>query len=112
MSVEVYNELARKDDELHEWCKERKNHLVVELDELCLHHVTRIMAAYPRLVDTVKNRSGGDPFVLALAATESPNMTVVSEEQPGRMKIPDVCMAEGIRCMGLADMIEQEDWQW
>lgn len=112
VSVEVWNELAKKDDELHAWCKERKEHIVEELDPLCLGHVTRIMAKYPRLVDTVKNRSGGDPFVIALAASSTPGMTVVTEEQPGRVKIPDVCAAEGIPYLGLADMIEQEDWQW
>lgn len=112
VSVEVYHELAKKDDELHAWCKERKEALVVDLDDQCLEHVSRIMSVYPRLVDTVKNRSGGDPFVIALAATGAPPMTIVTEEQPGKTKIPDVCMAEGLPYLGLADMIEQEDWQW
>lgn len=109
-SIEVLNEIAKKDDELFSWCKERRAALFVELDDVCLGHVSRIMTKYPRLVDTAKGRSGGDPFVIALAATGSPRMTIVTEEQPGKMKIPDVCMAEGLRCMGLADLIENEDW--
>ena len=70
------------------------------------------MGAYPRLVDTVKGRSGGDPFVIALAGIKRPHMTVVTEESPGKQRIPDVCASEGIRCIGLADMIEQEDWHF
>jgi hypothetical protein len=108
-SIEVYNELEKKDDELFKWCKERKAGMFVEIDEDVQARVAHIMKTYPRLVDTVKGRSGADPFVIALAA--SGKMTVVSEEQPGKMKIPDVCTAEKITCIGLADLIENENWQ-
>jgi hypothetical protein len=111
-SVEVFTELEKKDDELFDWCKERRNFLVVEIDNACQMEVIRIMKAYPRLVDTVKGRSGGDPFVIALAATGRPPMTVVTEEYPGKQKIPDVCISEKIPYFKLADMIEQEDWQF
>lgn len=71
-SIEVYNELEKKDDELFAWCKERKSQMFVEIDDDCQNHVARIMKSYPRLVDTVKGRSGADPFVIALAATVNP----------------------------------------
>ena len=32
-SIEVYNELGRKDDELFKWCKERKEKMFAEIDE-------------------------------------------------------------------------------
>ena len=114
-SIEVLHELERKDDELHEWCRSRREALFVEIDEACQLRLGHIMGTYPRLVDTVKGRSGADPFVIALAASTLPAMIVVSEEQPGKKnspKIPDVCLAEGIRCIGLADLIEAEDWQF
>lgn len=111
-SVEVYREIEKKDDELFGWCKERKQLLVVELDDECLSQVGRIMGTYPRLVDTVKGRSEGDPFVIALAATGTPPMTVVTEEHPGKMRIPDVCTSERLQCIRLADLIEQENWSW
>lgn len=111
-SIEILNELEKKDDELFTWCKERREFLSVEIDDACQLEVIRIMGAYPRLVDTVKGRSGGDPFVIALARIKRPPMTVVTEESPGKQRIPDVCTAEGIPCIGLADMIEQEDWQF
>jgi hypothetical protein len=103
---------SRKDDELFAWCKERRAALFVEIDDACQQHVARIMGRYPRLVDTVKGRSGGDPFVIALAATARSPMTVITEESPGRQRIPDVCTAESIPYIGLADLIEQENWQF
>lgn len=111
-SIEVYNDLKKKDDELFEWCKERKGGFVVEIDELVQSHVVRIMRAHPRLVDTVTGRSGSDPFVIALAASTEPVMTVVTEEFAGRVRIPDVCNSENIPCCGLADLIEREDWKF
>lgn len=39
-------------------------------------------------------------------------MIVVTEEGPGKERIPDVCSAEKIRWCGLADMIEEEDWKF
>jgi hypothetical protein len=111
-SIEVYNELEKKDDELFKWCKDRKEKMFVELDDTIQIHVTRIMSDYPRLVDTVKGRSGADPFVIALAATTNPSMVVVTEESPGKTRIPDVCSAENIDYCGLADMIEREDWSF
>jgi hypothetical protein len=111
-SVEVYNDLQKKDDELFKWCKERKDKLVVDIDENIQAHVVRIMKAYPRLVDTVKGRSGSDPFVIALAASADPTMTVVTEEFAGKVRIPDVCNAEKIDYCGLADLIERENWKF
>jgi hypothetical protein len=109
-SVEVYNDLEKKDDELFKWCKDRKEKIFVEIDNDLQAHVGRMMATYPRLVDTVKGRSGSDPFVIALAATTKPPMVVVTEEYTGKTRIPDVCDAEKIDYCGLADLIEREDW--
>jgi hypothetical protein len=111
-SVEVYNEIQKKDDELLAWCKERKEAMFVEIDDQIQTHLARIMNAHPRLVDTAKGRSGADPFVIALAATADPSMVVVSEETFGKTKIPDVCALEQIECINLADMIEREDWNF
>lgn len=53
-----------------------------------------------------------DPFVIALAASTNPTMTVVTEAFVGRVRIPDVCNAEKIKYCGLADLIEREDWKF
>lgn len=111
-SIEVFNEIAKKDDDLHEWCKERKEKLFVEIDSDCEEEVARIMTDYPRLVDTKKNRSEGDPFVIALASVANPKMKVITQETPGGVRIPDVCKEESIECCDLADMIEEEGWEF
>lgn len=111
-SVEVLHELQKKDDELHGWCNERKEKFCAEIDDACQTEVARLMAAHERLVDTVKGRSGADPFVIGLARTIKPTMVVVTEENPGKVRIPDVCDAEGIRWIRLADLIEEEDWEF
>jgi hypothetical protein len=109
-SIEVYNDLQKKDDELFKWCKERKEAMFVEIDDTIQGQVARLMKTYPRMVDTVKGRSGSDPFVVALAATTNPPMVVVTEEFSGKTRIPDVCEAEKIDHCGLADLIEREGW--
>jgi Domain of unknown function (DUF4411) len=111
-SIEVYSDLEKKDDELFKWCKEHKDKLVVDIDASVQAHVARIMKGYPRLVDTVKGRSGSDPFVIGLAASTNPTMTVVTEEFVGKVRIPDVCNAEKIAHCGLADLIERENWKF
>ena len=110
-SIEVYNELQKKDDELFAWCKERKEEMFVEIDDDTQAIVAQIMRDHPKLVDTTKGRSGADPFVIALAATANPAMMVVTEEALGKNRIPDVCNAQRILWCGVADLIEKEDWR-
>ena len=109
-SIEVYNELEKKDDEVFAWAKERKEVMFVEIDEPLQAIVKDIMAAHPKLVDTTKGRSGADPFVIALAKTTTPHMCVVTEEYPGKERIPDVCDAQMIDYCGVADLVEREGW--
>lgn len=114
-SVEVLAELAKKDDAVHDWCKGVAGDLCVDLDDEQQEHMLHIMGTYPRLVDTVKGKSGGDPFVIALARLRHGQITVVSEEDFGKKdspRIPDVCRAEGIRCYKLADFIEDRGWSF
>lgn len=114
-SVEVFNELERKDDDLFAWCKERREAFCVEIDDAIQEHLAHIMGTYPRLVDTSKGRSGGDPFVIALARVHTPALTVITEENPGgatKPKIPDVCQAEDIRWIRLVQLIQEMDWRF
>jgi hypothetical protein len=109
-SIEVYYELEKKDDEIICLGKDRKEKMFCEIDDNTQAIVAAIMRDHPRLVDTVKGRSGADPFVIALAQTTKPFMVVVTEESPGKTRIPDVCVARGVKPCGLADMIEDEGW--
>jgi hypothetical protein len=114
-SVEVLTELSKKDDAVSDWCKRLASDLCVEFDEDQQEHMRHIMGTYPRLVDTVRGKSGGDPFVIALARLRQGEIIVVSEEDFGRKespRIPDVCRAEGIECYKLADFIEALGWRF
>lgn len=114
-SIEVYNELERKDDDLFAWAKDRKDSMFRDIDEYVQAEVVRLMHTYPRLVDTASGKSGGDPFVLAQALAAQPPLTVVSEEKGGSAnspKIPYVCPLEGLRCIDLLTLIDEEDWSF
>lgn len=114
-STEVLSELQRKDDDVYKWCKRLAESVSVEVDDEQQHHMQHLMGAYPRLVDTVKGRSGADPFVIAIARMRRGKIIVVSEEDFGKRdspRIPDVCRSEGIPCFKLADFIEERDWSF
>ena len=111
-SEEVLVELERKDDEVYAWATERQG-IFVPIDDQVQQVVRRVLASYPRLLDTRRNRSGADPFVIALARVR--NCTVVTNEapsnSPSRPTIPDVCQALGILCIDFIQMARQEGWR-
>ena len=112
-SIEVYSELQKKDDEVFAWAKERKDSMFRDIDEDVQAAVIQVMAKYPRLVDTVTGKSGGDPFVIAQAIAIGSGCCVVTEEGSGSErspKIPYVCRQESIDYTNLLGMIESEDW--
>ncbi len=115
VSIEVYRELERKNDEVFAWAKDRKDALCREIDDGVQAHVVRLMRSYPRLVDTRKGKSGGDPFVLAQALAANPHLVVVTEEKGGSAnspKIPFVCAQEELLCINLLALIDAEDWRF
>jgi hypothetical protein len=114
-SIEVLHELEKKDDDVFAWAKERKATLFREIDEDVQGAVVFLMQTYPKLVDTGKGKSGGDPFVIAQAMAANPRHVVVTQEAGGsneRPKIPFVCQAEGVECIDLLSLIEAEDWSF
>ncbi|MDD5618612.1 MAG: DUF4411 family protein [Candidatus Omnitrophica bacterium] len=91
--IEVRREIEKTDDKLWGWAKE-KPHLFRDIDNPVQEQMRIIMARYGRLVDSIKQRSIADPWVVALAVVEG--ATVVTKEEPAgssgkRIKIPDVC---------------------
>ncbi len=109
---EVYRELEKKDDVAFEWLKARRT-IVVELDTEIQQRVAAILAVHPRLIDTRKNRSSGDPFVIALA--QSRKFSVVTGEKASgvlaKPNIPDVCIALKIPWMNVLSMFRNEGWK-
>ena len=112
-TIEVLHELKKKDDDIYEWAKVRKETMFLEIDDDVQSEVIRIMQAYPKLVDTGKGKSGGDPFVIAQALSRNPHLVVVTQEAGGSMdkpRIPYVCDQERVCNIDLLTLIEEEDW--
>jgi len=109
---EVYRELEKKDDAAFQWLKARRA-MVVDLDTGVQQRVTAILGSHPRLVDTRRNRSSGDPFVIALAQVRG--LAVVTGEKLSgvlaKPNIPDVCVALRIPWMSVLSMFRQEGWR-
>jgi hypothetical protein len=112
-SEEVYVELEKKDDGLHDWLKARKE-VLVPIDEEIQRIVSELLEKHPRLVDTHRNRSQADPFVIATA--ERLKGVVVTGEKPrGKLdipKIPDICELRQIRCITFLDMLRELGWKF
>lgn len=109
---EVLFELEKKDDDVFKWAKSHSG-MFLPVNEPIQLEVTSILGAHPRLVDTRRERSGADPFVIALAKIES--CTVVTSERAtgnlGKPNIPDVCSQMNIRCLHLLDMYRELGWR-
>jgi len=110
-SEEVLRELSKKDDEAYRWAKGQDG-LWVPTDSTVQIEVKNILKSHQRLIDTRKNRSGADPFVIAVAKVfecklitgERPNYN------PSRPHIPDVCNAMGIDWMDLLQLCREQKW--
>ena len=109
---EVVRELERKDDGIFKLVKNHEN-IIVPIDEGVQRRVAGIMSKHGRLVDSRKNRSGCDPWVIALA--QERGLTVVTAEKPtrslARPKIPDVCHDLGVSCIEIIDLFRAQGWK-
>jgi hypothetical protein len=74
----------------------------------------QIPKAHPRLVNASKRRSGGDAFVIAVAAVHG--YSVVTGERPSgsatRPRIPDVCAGMTIPCQNLLEFVRSQSWKF
>jgi len=112
-SEEVLIELEKKHDKAYEWACQRK-HMFVPTDERIQEAVRSILRDHKKLIDTRRNRSGADPFVIALALVK--RLSVVTGENFSgsleRPKIPDVCEALGIQWLNMVELFREQGWQF
>jgi hypothetical protein len=110
--VDVFFETKQRSDELHEWLKARKADVFRELDNAVQTEAANILSRFPRLVGIKKLNTSADPFVIALALVQG--VTVITEEKltgnDQKPHIPDVCVALGVECRNILDMIRSEKW--
>jgi len=110
---EVYEEISKKDDALYEWVGTHPVMIVPHTDDIQAS-VSEILTTHPLLIKALGvNRSGADPFVIALARCRK--ATVISQELQGsaqRPKIPDVCGHYSVPCERLRFLIANEKWRF
>ena len=110
---DVLEELKQKHDDLYGWAKIRPD-MFVEIDGY-QDELAGVMREFPRLVDTKKGKSGADPMVIALAVSENPRFTVVTEEGFGSEKspkIPFVCSQRDLRCINILQLLRDQAWKF
>lgn len=107
---EVRAEIARQDDGLRDWLRERP-HILVTLDAEVQTAVREVLKSFPLLVKAFSTRNQADPFVIATAKVH--NLIIVTEERLGTAKkprIPDVCRTMNIRCIDVMAFIREQGW--
>lgn len=107
---EVLRELAKKQDELHDWAKARPE-IFLELDDAIQQATREILAVHPLLAKEFAQRSHADPFVIAVGVVRG--IPVVTQEGPGSEKrptIPYVCREVGVRSIGIVEFIREQGW--
>ena len=110
--IEVFNEIKKRSDDLHDWLKNRKDGMFRELDDEVQIEVANILQRFPRLVGDKKLRTSADPFVIALARITG--YQLVTEEKPtgslNRPNIPDVCAQLSLSTISILQVIQREKW--
>ncbi|MEW6049533.1 MAG: DUF4411 family protein [Candidatus Zixiibacteriota bacterium] len=113
VSEEVFCELEKQDDDLFKWVKVRPKMVVPHTEEI-QDAVIELLKSHPLLIKaTGTNRSGADPFVIALARCRK--AVVISQERTGsngKPKIPDVCSHYKVPCERLKYLIANEGWKF
>lgn len=112
---QVYEELSEQQDELFEWCKSRKEHLILEATDQSEEILVALINEFPDMVgDLGTGSSYADLYVIATA--ESLGWTVVTMEElsnsPYRRKwrIPNICRDRNIPFIQPYKLIQEEEW--
>jgi rRNA-processing protein FCF1 len=110
---EVLRELEKKEDALHDWAK-KNIQLFLPLDSAIQVATQDVLAIFPRLVDSERDRSTADPFVIAVARVHA--CCVVTGEKnsgnPRRPKIPNVCDHFKVRYINMLQFMREQKWQF
>ena len=114
MSELVFEE-AMGNEILRNWCDEKglQSFLELKVDESVQSIVRTILSKYPGMLKVKKNKSGADPWVIALAM-QYPGVVVVTEEKSTsdrlHPRIPDVCKFSNIEWVNIAGLVKRENW--
>lgn len=109
---EVLYELEKKDDDLYKWAKDRED-MFVPIDKEIQIALQSVLPEHKKLIDQRKNRSGADPWVIALALVEQCAVLTgekLSNSPKKRPHIPDVCKAMGVRWINMVQLFRDQGW--
>jgi hypothetical protein len=113
VTEQVNEEIKRKDDQLAAWCDEREE-LFRPIDDVLQDCLSALMARHERIAAVGAGRNFADPFVIALAQSFDPRLTVVTEEDRGKAgnpKIPYICREEGLTCINFNTLLRNTGWR-
>jgi hypothetical protein len=110
----VYDELTRGNDELAQWCKQRRE------KGLCVGANKAVHDYYTAIANHVIKKygqrkaseflRGGDGWVIAHAMETGPNGIVVTQESTrhsnAKVKVPTVCKEFGVPCISTFQMLD------
>lgn len=106
---DVLEELSAFDDEVLRWAV-GQSEFFYPLDLNVQRLARNILTSHPGLLDLRKNKSSGDPFIVATASYKK--CALVTEERfsnsTKRPKIPNVCKDIGVECIGIIEMFRRE----
>jgi hypothetical protein len=108
---EVLNELAKREDVVHEWAKSQSE-LFLPLTADVQQAAREVLQAHPKLVGAGGGRNTADPFVIALARVHG-GVVITEETLSGNInkpRIPDVCNAMGVPWLNLVRFVQQQAW--
>jgi hypothetical protein len=113
---EVFRELERRDDELHEWSKIKRDMFLAPIAEEALF-IQQIFAIphFQGLLQKAKIYEGGlnaDPFVIAKAKVIKGTVVTTEKFKPNASKIPNVCKHFDIPCIGFEQFMQAQDWKY
>lgn len=110
---EICGEVNKRSNSASQWVKTQKT-LCVPPSQVQTVEVQRIIRLHPRLLNIARGKSGGDPWLIALANLNG--HTIVTEEKNkgdiNNPRIPDVAAALGIQCISLRQLIVAEQWRF
>ena len=122
MPEQVLDELGVKEDALYNWCRDRREALVVEATDETEEAYRTLVNRYPELTGSLGIGSDyADLYVVAVADVH--DATVVTNEdmgferhpgmkqrKPANYKITNVCLEEGISFIRSYGLLRKEEW--
>ena len=120
--IQVFRELARKDDALAQWAKSRKS-MFKRTSPKLVKRVQEVLRKFPDLIDQDEPAESADPYLVALAIHKQRiererlfrrDVVVITEEKYalGRTRIPRVCEQYGLKYLTIHQMFLFEDWNF